>query len=76
VSYLFRNAGHLYHEKQISKLGGSKRTVSDGERKKMNKAAITKHEIYNNLIDFSEQDLDAIANDPVIRDSSFVEILE
>lgn len=28
----------------------------------MNKAAITKHEIYNNLIGFSEQDLDAIAN--------------
>lgn len=28
----------------------------------MNKAAITKHEIYNKLIDFSEQDLDAIAN--------------
>ena len=30
--------------------------------KKMNKAAIIKHEIYNNLIGFSEQDLDAIAN--------------
>jgi hypothetical protein len=30
--------------------------------KKMNKAAITKHEIYNKLIGFSEQDLDAIAN--------------
>ena len=29
---------------------------------KMNKAAITKHEIYNKLIGFSEQDLDAIAN--------------
>ena len=28
----------------------------------MNKAAITKHEIYNKLIGFSEQDLDAIAN--------------
>lgn len=28
----------------------------------MNKAAITKHEIYNNLVGFSEQDLDAIAN--------------
>lgn len=28
----------------------------------MNKAAITKHEIYNNLIGFSEQDLDAIAS--------------
>jgi hypothetical protein len=30
--------------------------------KKMNKAAITKHEIYHKLIGFSEQDLDAIAN--------------
>jgi hypothetical protein len=30
--------------------------------KKMNKAAITKHEIYNKLIGFSEQDLDAIVN--------------
>ncbi len=29
---------------------------------KMNKAAIAKHEIYNKLIGFSEQDLDAIAN--------------
>ena len=28
----------------------------------MNKAAITKHEIYNKLTGFSEQDLDAIAN--------------
>ena len=28
----------------------------------MNKAAITKHEIYNKLAGFSEQDLDAIAN--------------
>ena len=28
----------------------------------MNKAAITKHEIYNKLIGCSEQDLDAIAN--------------
>ncbi len=28
----------------------------------MNKAAITKHEIYNKLVGFSEQDLDAIAN--------------
>lgn len=28
----------------------------------MNKAALTKHEIYNKLIGFSEQDLDAIAN--------------
>jgi len=28
----------------------------------MNKAAITKHEIYNKLIGFSEKDLDAIAN--------------
>ena len=26
----------------------------------MNKAAITKHEIYNKLVGFSEQDLDAI----------------
>lgn len=26
----------------------------------MNKAAITKHEIYNKLIDFSEQDLNEI----------------
>lgn len=30
--------------------------------KTMNKAAITKHEIYNKLIGFSEKDLDAIAN--------------
>jgi len=30
--------------------------------KKMSKAAITKHEIYNKLTGFSEQDLDAIAN--------------
>ncbi len=30
--------------------------------KKMNKAAITKHEIYNKLVGFSEQDLDDIAN--------------
>jgi hypothetical protein len=28
----------------------------------MNKAAITKHEIYNKLVDFSEQDLHDIAN--------------
>ena len=28
----------------------------------MNKAAITKHKIYNKLVGFSEQDLDAIAN--------------
>ncbi|RPJ80599.1 MAG: hypothetical protein EHJ94_06140 [Deltaproteobacteria bacterium] len=28
----------------------------------MNKAAITKHEIYNKLVDFSEQDLSDIAN--------------
>lgn len=28
----------------------------------MNKAAITKHEIYNKLVGFSEQDLDAIVN--------------
>ncbi|GAG86041.1 unnamed protein product [marine sediment metagenome] len=28
----------------------------------MNKAAITKHEIYNKLVGFSAQDLDAIAN--------------
>jgi len=28
----------------------------------MNKAAITKHEIYNKLVGFSEQDLDAIAD--------------
>ena len=28
----------------------------------MNKAAITKRDIYNKLIDFTEQDLDAIAN--------------
>ena len=28
----------------------------------MNKATITKHEIYNKLIGFSEKDLDAIAN--------------
>ena len=28
----------------------------------MNKAAITKHEIYNKLAGFSEQDLNAIAN--------------
>ena len=28
----------------------------------MNKAAITKHEIYNKLIGFSEQDLDAIVS--------------
>ena len=28
----------------------------------MNKAAITKHEIYNKLVGFSEQDLDAIAS--------------
>ena len=28
----------------------------------MNKAAITKHDIYNNLIGFTEQDLSAIAN--------------
>jgi hypothetical protein len=28
----------------------------------MNKAAITKHEIYNKLIGFSERDLDAIVN--------------
>ena len=28
----------------------------------MNKAAITKHEIYNKLIGFSDQDLHAIAN--------------
>ncbi len=28
----------------------------------MNKAAITKHEIYNKLIGFSEQDLSDIAN--------------
>jgi len=28
----------------------------------MNKAAITKNEIYNKLTGFSEQDLDAIAN--------------
>ena len=28
----------------------------------MNKAAITKHEIYNKLIGFSEKDLEAIAN--------------
>ena len=28
----------------------------------MNKEAITKHEIYNNLSGFSEQDLHAIAN--------------
>jgi hypothetical protein len=36
------------------------KTENNGE--KMNKAAITKHEIYNKLIGFSEQDLDAIAN--------------
>jgi len=30
--------------------------------KKMSKAAITKNKIYNKLIGFSEQDLDAIAN--------------
>ena len=29
---------------------------------KMNKAAITKHDIYNKLIGFTEQDLGAIAN--------------
>jgi hypothetical protein len=29
---------------------------------KMNKAAITKHEIYNKLVGFSEQDLSDIAN--------------
>ncbi len=34
--------------------------MSNGE--KMNKAAITKHEIYNKLVDFSEQDLHDIAN--------------
>lgn len=28
----------------------------------MNKAAITKHEIYNKLFGFTEHDLDAIAN--------------
>ena len=28
----------------------------------MNKAAITKHDIYNKLIGFTEQDLSAIAN--------------
>ncbi|GMQ80041.1 MAG: hypothetical protein BMS9Abin03_510 [Thermodesulfobacteriota bacterium] len=28
----------------------------------MNKAAITKHEIYNKLIGFSEKDLDAISS--------------
>ncbi len=28
----------------------------------MNKAAITKHEIYNNLAGFTDKDLDAIAN--------------
>ena len=28
----------------------------------MNKAAITKHDIYNNLIGFTDQDLSAIAN--------------
>ena len=28
----------------------------------MNKAAITKHDIYNKLIGFTEQDLNAIAN--------------
>ena len=28
----------------------------------MNKAAITKHDIYNKLFGFTEQDLDAIAN--------------
>ena len=28
----------------------------------MNKVAITKHEIYNKLVGFSEQDLSAIAN--------------
>ena len=28
----------------------------------MNKAAITKHNIYNQLVDFSEQDLSDIAN--------------
>jgi hypothetical protein len=33
-----------------------------GGRTKMNKAAITKHDIYNNLIGFTEQDLSAIAN--------------
>ena len=33
-----------------------------GGRKKMNKAAITKHDIYNKLIGFTEQDLSAIAN--------------
>jgi hypothetical protein len=45
--------------KPISKLCGSKRTVSDGD--KMNKEAITKHEIYNKLAGFSEQDLIDIA---------------
>lgn len=33
-----------------------------GGRKKMNKAAITKHDIYNKLLGFTEQDLSAIAN--------------
>ncbi|HUU53234.1 MAG TPA: hypothetical protein VMW44_01170 [Candidatus Bathyarchaeia archaeon] len=28
----------------------------------MNKAALTKHEIYNKLVGFTEHDLDAIAN--------------
>ncbi len=28
----------------------------------MNKAAITKHNIYNQLVDFSEQDLNGIAD--------------
>ena len=28
----------------------------------MNRAAITKHEIYNNLIDFSEHDLETVAS--------------
>ena len=53
--------------------------------KKMNKAAITKHEIYNKLIGFSEQDLAAtagyldlplITKDPEIRESRFVSVLE
>ena len=36
-------------------------TIKTGDSR-MNKAAITKHEIYNNLAGFTDKDLDAIAD--------------
>lgn len=42
---------------RLKSLAILKRNVTGGW---MNKAAITKHEIYNKLIDFSEQDLNEI----------------